>query len=42
MADLFQDSGAVMGLIMLASFVAAGVKLWMNHKEEQEKKNTKG
>lgn len=41
MTDLLQDSGAVMGLIMLASFIAAGVKLWQNSREEQEKKNKK-
>jgi uncharacterized membrane protein len=38
MSDLIQDSGAVMGLLVLVSLVAAVVKLWQNNREEQEKK----
>jgi putative Ca2+/H+ antiporter (TMEM165/GDT1 family) len=37
MAELLQDSGAIMALFMLTSFVAAGVKLWHDSRDEKEK-----
>lgn len=36
MSDLIQDSGAVMGLLVAAGLVAAVIKLWQNHREEQD------